>query len=43
MDESADHLQWANVTIGSNQLCQEQYPSLEQEIITCAGGYVRIF
>ena len=38
-----DHLQWANVTIDSNQLCQEHYPSLVPEVMICAGGYVRTY
>ena len=40
-----DHLQWANVTITSNEMCQDQYPldTLDPEVMICAGGNVRTF
>ena len=42
---AADHLQWANVTITSNKMCQDKNPldSLDPEVMICAGGNVRTF
>ena len=42
---AADHLQWANVPITSNKMCQDKNPldSLDPEVMICAGGNVRAF
>ena len=44
-DEKPDHLQWANVTITSNQICQHENPlfNFDPEVMICAGGKVRTF
>ena len=37
-----DHLQWANVTIYSNEICPEHYSDFLPDVMLCAGGNVRI-
>ena len=41
----ADHLQWTDVPITSNKMCQDEYPiePLDPEVMICAGGNVRTF